>query len=270
MPEHTAIINLSGQIDLIINGSQYNTMTRKEFIESVGATCQNWQWSWSFVNQSESFVIFGAWDRNTTGQRSLILSESWKKNSRGRKNPGFQQSRGHIRLVEDEGYTLKTFPMEYSDARKDEHGIGPATIKGFTPQLSDRILKKIGDAWYASDASDDIQLAEEIQTPEKYSEGAKATISINAFERSAKARRACIQHHGLNCAACEFNFETAYGSLGEDFIHVHHIVLIGAVGSEYSVDPVNDLIPVCPNCHAMIHRVNPPLTIEQLRHILSK
>jgi len=47
-------------------------------------------------------------------------------NNRGRKNPGFQQSRDHIRLVEEEGYTLKTFPMEYSDERKAEDGSGPA------------------------------------------------------------------------------------------------------------------------------------------------
>lgn len=245
-------------------------MTRREFIESVGATCQNWQWSWSFVNHAKRFVVFGAWDRNTAGQRSLILSETWEINSRGRKNPGFQQSRNHIRLVEEEGYTLKTFPMEYSDARKDEQGVGPATIKGFTPKLSDRTLKKIGDGWYACDASDDIQLAEEIPTSEKCPEGAKATISINAFERSAKARKACIRHHGLNCIACGFNFETSYGPLGEDYIHVHHIVPIGSLGTEYSVDPVKDLVPVCPNCHAMIHRVNPPLTIKQLRGILNK
>jgi 5-methylcytosine-specific restriction protein A len=74
----------------------------------------------------------------------------------------------------------------------------------------------------------------------------------------------------LNCTACGFNFEAAYGTLGEVFIHVHHIIPIGAVGDEYSVDPVKDLVPICPNCHAMIHRVNPPLTIEQLRNILNK
>ena len=200
----------------------------------------------------------------------MILSETWMTNSRDRKNPGFKQSRDHIRLVEEEGYKLKTFPMEYSDARKGEDGTGPATIGGFTPRLSDRRLTKIGNAWYASDDSDDIQLAEEIETPEKYSEGAKTTISINAFERSAKARKACVKHHGLNCAACGFNFQKVYGPLGEEFIHVHHIVPIGSAGDEYEVDPVKDLVPVCPNCHAMIHRVNPPLTIAQLREILGR
>ena len=245
-------------------------MTRKQFIESVGASCQNWQWSWFFVNHAEHLVVFGAWDRNTAGQKSLILSDSWEVNSRGRKNPGFQQSREHVRLVEEDGYALKTFPMEYSDARKDDHGEGPATIKGFTPKLSDRTLRRIGDGWYASDVSDTIQLAEEVPTPEKYPEGAKTTVSINAFERSAKARKACIQHHGLNCAVCGFNFETTYGPLGEDFIHVHHIVPIGVIGTEYSVDPIKDLIPICPNCHAMIHRENPTLTIEEMKRIANK
>lgn len=222
------------------------------------------------MNHAERFVIFGAWDRNTTGRRSLILSENWRTNNRGRNNPGFQQSRDHIRLVQEEGYTLKTFPMEYSDDRKDEQGFGPAKIKGFTPKLSDKTLMEIGNSWYAADNSDDIQLAEEIEAPEKYSEGAKTTISINAYERSAKARRSCIQHHGLNCAACGFNFKTVYGQLGDEFIHVHHIVPIGSLGDEYTVDPVKDLIPVCPNCHAMIHRVNPPLSITQMRDILQK
>jgi len=245
-------------------------MTRREFIESVGATCSNWQWSWSFVNHTQRFVIFGAWDRNTKGRWSMILSEAWQTNNRGRRNPGYQQSRDHIRLVEEQRYQLKTFPMEYSDARKDDHGIGPATIGGFTSELSDKTLTKIGNAWYASDASDDIQLAEEIEAPERYSEGAKTTVTINAIERSAKARRACIQHHGLNCAVCGLNFQTMYGSLGDGFIHVHHIIPVGTVPDEHEINPATDLIPVCPNCHAMIHRVSPPLTVEQLKEMLGR
>ncbi len=44
---------------------RYSPMSRKEFIESVDATCKNWQWSWSFINETERFIVFGAWDRNT-------------------------------------------------------------------------------------------------------------------------------------------------------------------------------------------------------------
>jgi predicted HNH restriction endonuclease len=94
------------------------------------------------------------------------------------------------------------------------------------------------------------------------------TVTINAFERNAKARRACIKRRGLNCVVCGFSFEAAYGRLGKDFIHLHHIIPVGTLHEEYEVDPTNDLVPVCPNCHAMIQRVTPPLSIGQLKNIL--
>lgn len=90
-------------------------------------------------------------------------------------------------------------------------------------------------------------------------------VTINAYERNAQARVACIKHHGCKCAVCGFNFVQVYGALGEGFIHVHHVVSIGKIGKQYEIDPVTDLIPVCPNCHAMIHRTEPLLTVEQLR-----
>jgi 5-methylcytosine-specific restriction protein A len=243
-------------------------MSRKKFIESVGATCKNWQWSWSFINEAQRFIVFGAWDRNTEGQQTLIFSEDWKINAHGKQNQGYNQSREHIRLIEEDGFKLMTFPMKYSDARKAEDGSGPAKIEGFTPILSERFLKKIGNSWYASDDSDSSTLAEEIPSPNKYAEGAKVSITINAFERSTAAKKACKQFHGTLCAACGFDFQKTYGVIGEGFIHVHHIVPIGSVGEQYEIDPTKDLIPVCPNCHAMIHRVDPPLTISQLQELL--
>jgi 5-methylcytosine-specific restriction protein A len=245
-------------------------MSRKKFIESVGATCKNWQWSWSFINETERFIVFGAWDRNTEGQKTLIFSNDWKHNAQGKQNQGYKQSREHIRLIEEDGFRLMTFPMKYSDARKEKDGTGPAKIEGFTPILSERSLKMIGNSWYADDNSDLSVLAEEISTPEKYAEGAKVSVTINAYERSAAARKACIKHHGTNCAVCEFDFREVYGVIGEGFIHVHHIVPIGSIGEKYEIDPVRDLVPVCPNCHAMIHKVNPPLTIQKLQTLLGE
>jgi hypothetical protein len=79
-------------------------MTRKQFIESHGATCRNWQWSWSFINVTERIIIFGAWDKHQSGDRSLILDEQWQTSSTGRKQPAYEQAREHLRLVEEEGY----------------------------------------------------------------------------------------------------------------------------------------------------------------------
>ncbi|MBI4686708.1 MAG: hypothetical protein HY756_02865 [Nitrospirae bacterium] len=128
-------------------------MTRKQFIESQGATCKNWSWSWSFINESERLVIFGEWDLYTNGKTAMILSESWKVTRRAQKSKGYDQSREHIRLVEKEGYRLMTFPMQYSDEYRDGDENGPAKIGGFTPKLTEKKLMKIGGSWYAADSS---------------------------------------------------------------------------------------------------------------------
>lgn len=85
-------------------------------------------------------------------------------------------------------------------------------------------------------------------------EGSKKTIIVNSYERNLKARSECIKEYGVSCTVCGFNFEETYGKRGKGFIHVHHIVPISDIGDEYQVDPIRDLRPVCPNCHAMLHR----------------
>jgi len=124
-------------------------MSREQFIKSHGATCRNWNWSWSFINETDKTIIFGAWDHMTKGDRCLIFSESWRTNGEGRKKPGYKQSREHIRLIEEEGYRLRTFPLIHSDANKDENGVGPAKIGGFVPELATKSLKREGIDWYA-------------------------------------------------------------------------------------------------------------------------
>jgi hypothetical protein len=111
-------------------------------------------------------------------------------------------------------------------------------------------------------------LAHELDEEILFPEGGRRTISINAYERSPAARRACIRHFGAACVVCGFNFESHYGSLGKGFIHVHHIVPLGTVKKSYEVDPKKDLRPVCPNCHEMLHRRNPPLEVKELKDIL--
>lgn len=244
-------------------------MSRKSFIQSHGATCANWTWSWSFVNVEKQTVIFGAWDKNTEGSRALLLSEAWAKNFSGRKNPAFPQSREHIRLVEEQGYKLLTFPIIFSDELQDEDGFGPAKIKGFKQVLTQRSLIRVGANWYASDDAVPTSIPEEVSNPERFVEGAAKTISVNAYERNSKARSACIKHYGAVCAICDFNFETAYGAIGKGFIHVHHIVPLGEIRREYELDPIRDLIPVCPNCHAIIHLTQPAMSIEELRNCLA-
>lgn len=102
-----------------------------------------------------------------------------------------------------------------------------------------------------------------------YVEGASKQVLVNQYERDAKARSACIRHWGCTCYVCGFDFEKTYGEMGRGFIHVHHLTDIATIGGEYEVDPRNDLRPVCPNCHAMLHSERPALEIETLRSKLA-
>ncbi|MGE4489341.1 MAG: HNH endonuclease, partial [Kiritimatiellales bacterium] len=100
-------------------------------------------------------------------------------------------------------------------------------------------------------------------------EGATTTVTVTLYERSAVARRKCVNYYGCTCCVCGFSFESAYGELGHDYIHVHHIIPLAEVDKEYEVDPVRDLRPVCPNCHAMLHRKSPALSIDELKQHIS-
>ncbi|MEM5529723.1 HNH endonuclease [Gammaproteobacteria bacterium AS21] len=106
---------------------------------------------------------------------------------------------------------------------------------------------------------------------ENHLEGATKKVIINAIERNPAARKKCIEYYGPVCGACDFDFSSKYGSeLGAGFIHVHHILDISLVGQEYKVDPIKDLRPLCPNCHAMVHRTKPAMHPNELRAIIEK
>lgn len=113
---------------------------------------------------------------------------------------------------------------------------------------------------------------DQLDSLEPMLEGAARKITVNAFERNPAARRKCIDHHGCRCAVCGLDFEKRYGEIGRGFIHVHHRVPISELarqlGGGYEVDPVNDLIPVCPNCHAMIHVGGVCREIDEVRNLL--
>ena len=114
-----------------------------------------------------------------------------------------------------------------------------------------------------------VPLAEELHD-KTYPEGASKKIIVNAYERNPKARAECIKIHGTRCAVCDFDFGKFYGSHGEGFIHVHHLKSLSKIDGSYKVNPKTDLRPVCPNCHAMLHRNKEALSIEQLKELIQK
>lgn len=100
-----------------------------------------------------------------------------------------------------------------------------------------------------------------------YFEGKSKEVSLTLFERNPAARKKSLEYHGFSCKICGFNFEESFGEVGRGFIHVHHINPISTRAQEYEINPIEDLIPVCPNCHAMIHSKIPAYSIEEIKNI---
>ena len=100
-------------------------------------------------------------------------------------------------------------------------------------------------------------------------EGAKTRVEVNRYERSPLNRAACIAIHGSACKACGFDFGRIYGPIGEGYIEVHHLIPVSKMGGAYIVSPASDLIPLCANCHAIVHRQDPPLTLDAVKALLS-
>jgi 5-methylcytosine-specific restriction protein A len=114
------------------------------------------------------------------------------------------------------------------------------------------------------------QLAEEVPPKSHLIEGAIQTITINAYERNPAARAECISHYGCICSICEIDFAKIYGPEAKGFIHVHHLKPISEIKRSYVIDPVRDLRPVCPNCHAVIHLGGVTRPIEVVKRMLRR
>lgn len=124
-------------------------MSRKTFMASHGATNRNDRYGWAFVNHEDKVVIFGAWDVNTEPDKALILSMDWERNELGRKQNAFGESMEYIKLVEKEGYSLKTFPIILDEEYDDNLGTGRARIKDYVEELSEMSLGIIDGGYYA-------------------------------------------------------------------------------------------------------------------------
>lgn len=105
------------------------------------------------------------------------------------------------------------------------------------------------------------------QAVRNYIEGEHILRQTEGPERDPAARRECIRGHGTNCSVCGLSFESEYGEIGIGYIEVHHLHPLGGSCGERIVDPKEDMCPICPNCHAMIHRKDPPFGIDELKNL---
>lgn len=160
----------------------------------------------------------------------------------------------------------------------DKLGHGNLLKQQWTPQSSGisirhEVLPELEQEWFEFIRTHEIRynpFSETTDTKQTYIEGAATQVTQTRYERNVFARNECLKHYGYSCSVCDFNFEKIYGSLGYKFIHVHHLTQVATRKEEYKVNPMQDLRPVCPNCHAMLHKQNPPLTIEELKAMIKR
>ena len=110
---------------------------------------------------------------------------------------------------------------------------------------------------------------ENVETEEGEVEGALIQNNSSKYERKKINRDACIRIHGTKCMACGFDFGVVYGEIAEGFIEVHHNFPLSLTG-EVRINPVTDLSCLCSNCHSVVHRLSPPIPVNELRDIITK
>lgn len=113
------------------------------------------------------------------------------------------------------------------------------------------------------------------------SEGAVNQVCVTHYERNPKDRQRALAKYGYTCHVCGLDFEKEYGEIGRQYIEIHHLYPVCNMGEDYQFDPLDPergLIPLCSNCHSMIHRggtteerngqqVMVPMTLQALREV---
>jgi 5-methylcytosine-specific restriction enzyme A len=146
------------------------------------------------------------------------------------------------------------------------------TTKDHSPGLVVFVSQELGEPLpqpeYLEVLKNAAPIPEEIPSDEEFREGAAVQVLVNRYESDPAARQVCIKHYGTTCIACGVSLAQLYGPEAEGLIHVHHLTPLANLGAQSIVDPVRDLRPVCPNCHAVIHLTDPPRAIEAVRAML--
>jgi 5-methylcytosine-specific restriction protein A len=130
------------------------------------------------------------------------------------------------------------------------------------------VARPLHDLWAARTGASFAPIPEEVDHLE-FPPWATRHVYVNAYERDPRARAACIAHYGCRCVVCGFDFERRTGPDGRCLIQVHHLTPATRLRGGYAVNPVRDLRPLCPNCHALVHHREPPYALEEVQAMLA-
>lgn len=194
-------------------------------------------------------------------QVGLSYDESTDKEFFWKDKPLFYDGLGSHRYVRFR--LLMEYPNGFLTIKAlREHGLR-GNIQGVMQCKSEELLRFLKGEYQDYTTNDNSNI--ENSSVAEYTEGEVHEVVQNRYERNREARGKCIEAKGCKCAVCGIDFEKTYGDIGRGFIHVHHLIPISSIGEDYVIDPINDLVPVCPNCHNMLHRKAPPYTPEEMK-----
>lgn len=166
------------------------------------------------------------------------------------------------------------YPKTHADNEKIGYWniplIGETVEKGFLKgsyywQLRPELFEAMDELGINCIPISDVNITDELDI---FYEGAKRQISVNVYERNPYARKKCIEHYGAICYICGYSFQMYYGDGFKDKINIHHIKPLYEINEEYEVDPISDLIPICPNCHFVIHSRIPAYKISEVKEMM--
>ncbi len=249
-------------------GEPYYPTTRKTLIVSMGAEFKNAR-AWSFVNHDEKFIIFGAWEDLIDSNDQLILHEKWATGQGTRKLGSYTTAINHIELIENQGYSLKTFIQKRIEV------VGPnetSKLKYVRPDtVSDMQLKiehgKTHISWHAVDGGNPSKQQTNASAPsnnkDMYTKDElpdidpedRKVIEGEFIERKVMVRRRNKtkaterkQEDNYTCQACGFNYDKA-------IVECHHLRPMAHNKSSNITVELKDLITLCPTCHKLAHHL---------------
>jgi 5-methylcytosine-specific restriction protein A len=116
------------------------------------------------------------------------------------------------------------------------------------------------------------QETELLSEDEEFAEGKVLSRLHKLRERNPSAvrmkKRAILEKTGaLRCEVCDFDFHKVYGAIGKAFAECHHILPLSQIKAGAHTK-LSDLAIVCANCHRMLHRARPWLSVNDFKKVL--
>ncbi len=249
-----------------------NLQKNKDELELTGSSIETWS--------------CGSTKAIYPGERFFLIRVG--EDPKGIIGSGLIKTRPHTErhFKEDRDYTCVHLEFDTIIDPKSEGILSVQTLtdNGFVDQvwiprssgisINPVYVERLEELWFETistiEPSSDPLSDEENEVQFEYFEGAVSQVVQTRYERNPFARKACLDHWGYNCDICGFNFQERYGDVGKDFIHVHHLTEISLRNGVHRVNPITDLRPVCPNCHAMLHKQRPAFYIDQIKQQLKQ